>query len=74
MLALPAIKVRKLIRTGPDAVQWYYPLEGDLRKAQTVWDSESPLTVDIDQERQNAPRRLAAVGRHTWSERESDVI
>jgi len=22
----------------PDAVPWYYPLEGDLRKAQTPWD------------------------------------
>ncbi|THH05214.1 hypothetical protein EW145_g4958 [Phellinidium pouzarii] len=22
----------------PDVVPWYYPLEGDLRKAQTVWD------------------------------------
>ncbi|KAL0959653.1 hypothetical protein HGRIS_011353 [Hohenbuehelia grisea] len=22
----------------PDAVTWYYPLEGDIRKAQTVWD------------------------------------
>lgn len=59
MLALPAIKVRKLIRTGPDAVQWYYPLEGDLRKAQTVWDSESPLTVDRSRtaERPQAARR-----------------
>ena len=22
----------------PDSVPWYYPLEGDIRKAQTVWD------------------------------------
>lgn len=22
----------------PDEVPWYYPLEGDIRKAQTVWD------------------------------------
>lgn len=22
----------------PDAVQWYYPIEGDIRKAQTAWD------------------------------------
>ena len=22
----------------PDEVPWYYPLEGDLRKCQTVWD------------------------------------
>jgi sterol 24-C-methyltransferase len=22
----------------PDDVPWYYPLEGDIRKAQTVWD------------------------------------
>lgn len=22
----------------PDPVQWYYPLEGDWRKAQTMWD------------------------------------
>jgi sterol 24-C-methyltransferase len=22
----------------PDEVPWYYPLEGDMRKAQTVWD------------------------------------
>lgn len=24
----------------PDVVPWYYPLEGDIWKAQTVWDSE----------------------------------
>ena len=22
----------------PDAIPWYYPLEGDVRKAQTCWD------------------------------------
>ena len=22
----------------PDEIPWYYPLEGDIRKAQTVWD------------------------------------
>lgn len=22
----------------PDAIPWYYPLEGDIRKAQTLWD------------------------------------
>lgn len=26
---------------GGDAIPWYYPLEGDIFKAQTVWDSES---------------------------------
>lgn len=26
---------------GGDEVPWYYPLEGDMRKAQTLWDSES---------------------------------
>lgn len=25
----------------PDEVPWYYPLEGDIRKAQTAWDGES---------------------------------
>jgi hypothetical protein len=23
---------------GPDDIPWYYPLEGDIRKAQTAWD------------------------------------
>lgn len=23
----------------PDPIPWYYPLEGDIRKAQTLWDS-----------------------------------
>ena len=22
----------------PDPIPWYYPLEGDIRKAQTLWD------------------------------------
>jgi hypothetical protein len=25
---------------GPDDIPWYYPLEGDIRKAQTAWDGE----------------------------------
>lgn len=24
---------------GDDDLPWYYPLEGDIRKAQTAWDS-----------------------------------
>lgn len=28
------------LHAGDDPVPWYYPLEGDLRKAQTTWDSE----------------------------------
>ncbi|KAJ6624447.1 sterol methyltransferase C-terminal-domain-containing protein, partial [Mycena sp. CBHHK59/15] len=26
------------LATRPDPVPWYYPLEGDIRKAQTFWD------------------------------------
>ncbi len=33
-------------QTGADDIPWYYPLEGDFRKAQTAWDSESiPITA-----------------------------
>lgn len=35
-----------MLTPGPDGVKWYYPLEGDIRKAQTIWDSEcSVLTL-----------------------------
>jgi sterol 24-C-methyltransferase len=30
---------RILTLAGPDVVPWYYPLEGDIMKAQTLWDS-----------------------------------
>jgi hypothetical protein len=33
--------IPSLTMAGPDAVPWYYPLEGDIMKAQTLWDSES---------------------------------
>ena len=61
----PTTKLRKLIGSGPDAVQWYYPLEGDLRKAQTVWDSESPfftLSILITG-RMNAPQAACRCGK-----------
>ena len=29
---------------GPDPVPWYYPLEGDILKSQTLWDSEHDFT------------------------------
>lgn len=29
-----------LIASGNDAIKWFYPLEGHVSKAQTVWDSE----------------------------------
>jgi hypothetical protein len=34
-------RLQQLTSPGPDPVPWYYPLEGDLRKAQTWWDCES---------------------------------
>jgi hypothetical protein len=27
-----------------DHVPWYYPLEGDIRKAQTLWDGAFPIS------------------------------
>jgi sterol 24-C-methyltransferase len=30
----------RLRAPGPDVIPWYYPLEGEILKAQTLWDSE----------------------------------
>ena len=32
------IEVEEDLAERPDEIQWYYPLEGDIRKAQTTWD------------------------------------
>ena len=28
------------LKPGPDPIKWYFPLEGNIFKAQTTWDSE----------------------------------
>lgn len=33
-----AIEHEEDLADRPDAIPWYYPLEGDIRKAQTMWD------------------------------------
>lgn len=32
------IDVEEDLAERPDAIEWYYPLEGDIKKAQTLWD------------------------------------
>jgi hypothetical protein len=32
------IEVEEDLAERPDPIEWYYPLEGDIKKAQTLWD------------------------------------
>lgn len=63
----------------PDVVPWYYPLEGDIRKAQTVWDMftvfrMSKLGYTITQNAVWAFEKVGFVPKGTHSVGESLIV